>query len=289
MLDKPTIILVDNGSIKPAATLQLRKIAKQLSDKTNQKIHPISLQHADVVLDSFLREQLEQGKRDFIILPLFFGNSRALTKFIPEVKAELEEKFGVFNLKIADTLFPLSQGDVRLSEIIFDNIQTAVQKCLLPKHTPPLLHDAYIAKHHVKVGGCALLKNIVLVDHGSPSPEITAVRNAVAEQVQAKLGKDTQLEQAVMERRAGKEYDFNGELLEDWLITTAEQGISGEETNAIVALLFSLPGRHAGDGGDIVRICESVMQRYPHFKIEISPLVGEHPLLLEILADRLNG
>ena len=286
MSDNSTILLVDNGSIKPAATLQLRKIAKQLSDKTGQKIHPVSLQHADVVLASFLQEQLEQGKRDFIILPLFFGNSRALTKFIPDVYAEREKTFGEFKLKVADTLFPLSQSDTRLADIIFDNIKIVAQESLISKHTPPLLHDDY--KHPVKVGGCAL-KNIVLVDHGSPSPEITAVRNGVAEEVQTKLGEGVLLEQAVMERREGKQYDFNGELLEDWLIAKAQQSVSDEETSVIVALLFSLPGRHAGEGGDIEMICESVMQRYPHLKIGISPLVGEHPLLLEILADRLNG
>ncbi len=286
----PIILLVDNGSIKTNATLQLKKIAKQLSERVHQKINPVSLQHADVVLASFLREQLEQGHRDFIILPLFFGNRRVLTKFIPDVQAELEEAFGSFKLKIADTLFPLPQSDTRLADIIFDNIQIVAQRSSFSKHssaepiehTPPLLHD------DVKVGGCASLKNIVLVDHGSPSPQITAVRNAVADHLQAKLG-NVKLEQAVMERREGKQYDFNGELLEDWLMAKAEQGMSGEESSAIVALLFSLPGRHAGEGGDIATICESVMQRYPNFKIGISPLVGEHPLLLEILADRLNG
>ena len=88
-----------------------------------------------------------------------------------------------------------------------------------------------------------------------------------------------------MERREGKQYDFNGELLEACLNKKAQQG----EPSAIVGLLFSLPGRHAGEGGDIEKICESVMGRYPNFKIGISPLVGEHPLLLEILADRLNS
>ena len=57
----------------------------------------------------------------------------------------------------------------------------------------------------------------------------------------------------------------------------------------VVALLFSLPGRHAGKCGDIESMCESVMRRHPSFTIGISPLVGEHPLLLEILADRLNS
>lgn len=267
-----TILLVDNGSIKASATLQLRNIAKQLSDRIHQKTHPVSLKHADVIskneLDgvkalifiSFMRKQLQQGQREFIILPLFFGNSRALTKTIPDLQVDLKKEFGNFKLTIADTLFSIPKSNVRLSEIIYDHIQQVSKAASLP------------------------LKNIVLVDHGSPSPQITAVRNNVADEVQVFLGQGARLEQAVMERRKGKHYDFNGELLEDWLIAKAERG----ETSAIVALLFSLPGRHAGEDGDIVMICESVMQHYPNFKIGISPLVGDHPLLLEILADRLN-
>ncbi|MEE9310011.1 MAG: hypothetical protein V3U64_03245, partial [Cocleimonas sp.] len=234
-------------------------------------------QHADViskdelggvqasVLISFLRDQLQQGQRDFIILPLFFGNSRALTKFIPDTQAVLEDEFGVFKILIKGTLHtPASSvlgSDSHLATIIFDHIQQVSHASSLP------------------------LKNIVLVDHGSPSPEITAVRNGAADDVQVMLGQGVALDQAVMERREGKQYDFNGQLLKTWLIAKAESG----ETSAIVALLFSLPGRHAGEGGDIASICDSVMQRYPHFKVGISPLVSEHPLLLEILADRLNG
>ena len=262
-----TILIVDNGSVKVAATLQLQKIAEKLSHQTRHHIHPVSLQHADIVLTSFLREKLQQGKRDFIILPLFFGNSRALTKFIPDVQTELEKEFGSFDIKVTDPLYaPATSGvNTPLAEIIFEHIQQTSINTSIPLH------------------------NIVLVDHGSPSPKITEVRNSVADQVQTMLGSGSQLEQAVMERREGKQYDFNGDLLEDWLVAKAKQGTQNKESSAIVALLFSLPGRHAGAGGDIETICASVMQRYPNFKIGISPLVGEHPLLLEILADRLNG
>ncbi|MEE9310669.1 MAG: CbiX/SirB N-terminal domain-containing protein [Cocleimonas sp.] len=274
--EQPIIILADNGSTKASATLQLRSIAQQLSERTSQNIHPVSLQHADViaadelggvkasVLSEFLRDQLQQGQREFIIVPLFFGNSRALTKFIPDLQAELEGSFGQFEIQIMGALYAPSHSvlgsDTALPDIIYDHVQQTAQANSLS------------------------LTNIVLVDHGSPSPKITAVRNGVAKEVQARLGGGVQLEQAVMERREGKQYDFNGELLKDWLIAKAEQG----ETSAIVTLLFSLPGRHAGEGGDIVTICDSVMQRYPNFKIGISPLVGDHPLLLDILVDRLN-
>ncbi len=273
----PIFILSDNGSTKASATLQLRSIAQQLSERTKQTIYPVSLQHADVisadelkgvkasVLTGFLRDQLQQNMREFVILPLFFGNSRALTKFIPDVQAELEEEFGNFKVSIMDTLYTPAY-------LASDNASSGLSI---------IIHDHILQTAKIK---SLALENIVLVDHGSPSPQITAVRNGVADEVQAMLGQDVKLEQAVMERRKGKQYDFNGELLEDWLITKAKQGAS----SAIVTLLFSLPGRHAGEDGDIVTICDSVMQHYPNFKIGISSLVGEHPLLLDILADRLN-
>ena len=55
-----------------------------------------------------------------------------------------------------------------------------------------------------------------------------------------------------MERREGKEYDFNGELLKSYLLKKAKAG----DTQAVVILQFLLAGRHAGRGGDIVTICE---------------------------------
>ena len=286
----PIILLVDNGSKKSAARAQLIKLAEQLSQRTSQTIHPVSLQHADVVLYDFLKDQIQNkqtndekaGKPQFLLLPLFFGKSRALTTFIPDTHAALEKELGPFDLTVADTLFPLpAVGDVavdvdgRLADIMIENIESLIASSLL------------------STASSSATKNIVLVDHGSPDPQITQVRNEVAKQVQAHLG--TPIAQAAMERREGTQYDFNGELLEDWLLDKAKQGADGgrdenrDKNNAMVALLFALPGRHAGVGGDIENICQSVMQRYPNFKIITTPLVGEHPLLLEILADRLNA
>lgn len=269
-----TFLLVDNGSIKAAATLQLRRIAQQLSERSGKHVYPVSLQHAGripkealegmraTVFTDFLRQKLTAGERHFRVLPLFFGHSRALSAFIPEQQTLLEQEVGRFTLTLADVLYPLPEGDKRLVNIIDDHIQQTAMKASLA------------------------LKNIVLVDHGSPLPQVTQVRNRVMNQVHTQLKQiapSIDLSSAAMERRAGRRYDFNGVLLADWLRNKAEQG----ESSAIVALLFSLPGRHAGEGGDIVAICESVMQNYPAFKIAISPLVGEHPLLLEILQDRL--
>lgn len=269
----PVILICDNGSTRPDATLQLRRIASQLSAETGNTIYPVSLQHADKIsadkLDGtpasifpqFMETQLSQNKREFIVLPVFFGNSKALTSFIPEQLERLEQIHGKFNLHIAEVIYPLPRGEALLSRIIFEHIQQTANQ-----HDYPL-------------------KNIVLVDHGSPVPRVTEVRKHLAESVQQQLGKQSQLEQAVMERREGREYDFNGDLLENWLSEKARNG----ESTAIVIMMFFLPGRHAGTNGDVVDICNGVMRQYPDFKVIISPLIGDHPLFISILKQRLES
>ena len=61
------------------------------------------------------------------------------------------------------------------------------------------------------------------------------------------------------------------------------------ESSVIVTLLFFLAGRHAGEGGDIVQICEKAIQKYPEFKFAISPLISTHKLLISILYNRLQA
>ena len=91
----PPIILLDNGSRRAAATLSLRRIAVRLSGACGQPVYPVSLQHSDSVppeqldgtpaqtLERFLRIRLGEGQREFLLLPLFFGMSRALTSAVP--------------------------------------------------------------------------------------------------------------------------------------------------------------------------------------------------------------
>lgn len=267
----PVILLCDNGSTRAAATLQLRNLTTELSKKSNHTIHPVSLQHANRIpaeelggtpahiFHEFMTQQLSQEQREFILLPLFFGKSKALTSFIPDEVKRLKKQFGDFDLKVADVIYPMPEGEILLSTIIHEHIIDTTDKNNLP------------------------LKNIVLVDHGSPVQKVTAVRNHLAQKVQEKNVVNIQLEQAVMERREGKEYDFNGDLLKDWLTSKAQSS----ESSAVVILMFFLAGRHAGSGGDIVEICDSVMQQYPHFKIAISPLITEHPCFIDILQQRL--
>jgi len=267
------ILLVDNGSLRPDATLCLRNLAKAVSERTQHTVHPVSLQHASQinpdllggipaqVFTDFMHQQLEAGEREFLVLPLFFGKSRALTVYIPDQVDELKKVHGDFKLQLADLLYPLPDGEPLLAEVLRD-------------HVIQLMQSNDVAS-----------KNVVLVDHGSPVVEVNRVRQSLAEELQNLLGDNIVVEQAAMERRQGKDYDFNGDLLEDWLTMKAEEGMA----SVIVTLLFLLPGRHAGKDGDIENICESVMSKYPSFKIYITPLISDHQNLSLMLASRLHA
>jgi len=273
-MGEPVILLVDNGSTRAAATLSLRRIAAGLAEACGRPVYPVSLQHADKipadqlggtpaeVFPTFLRAQLERGARDFVVVPLLFGRSRALTSFIPEQVALLAEEFGPFELRQSDVLVPMPGGEPLLADILAD----------------------HVAQCSVGLGGQP--DRVVVVDHGSPLPEVTAVRAEVTMALRERLADGIALGQAVMERRRGAEYDFNGQLLGDLLDSCAAQH---PQCAVVLAMMFISPGRHAGPGGDIEAICGEAMAKSPGLRVRISPLVGEHPLLLEILHARLRA
>ncbi len=266
----PQFLLCDNGSKQAGATLLLRQLAQQLTEVCGHQVDAVSLQHADAidtadldgqpaqVLLHYLRQKLQAGQRDFVIVPLFFGVSRALTSFVPEQKTVLEHEFGTFQLDLAEVLYPMPEGDAGLVEIVLDNID----RC--------------------RTDQAPTAQRVVLVDHGSPVKKVNDVRQSIAQALQARL--DLPLEQACMERRPGSEYDFNGELLEDWLHQQAKAGIN----SVIVAMLFLLPGRHAGAQGDVEQIIERVMAAHPGFTVTLTRLVGENPKLVDLLCQRLK-
>ncbi|UHD18297.1 sirohydrochlorin chelatase [Thiocapsa bogorovii] len=270
------ILLVDNGSKRADATLRLRQIASRLAERLGETVHPVSLLHSDRIppdklhgqpaetFELFLRRRLSEDARRFLILPLFFGPSRAISDYVPERIAALQNDFGPFEVQIARALCPLPEGEPDMVEILLERI-----------------HDVAIEQNIAP-------RRIVLLDHGSPIPAVTEVRRWLARQLTQRLandpGPDVTLGEAVMERRSGAEYDFNGELLEDRLRALAAEDIS---TPVILAMLFLSPGRHAGPRGDIAEICLSVEREHPGFRVHPSGLVGDHPRLLDILAARM--
>ena len=87
----PRCFLVDNGSLRASAILNLRRIASALSEESGHPILPVSLLHSRKVdpeelngepaetLERALVRFLEEGERDFLVVPLFFGPSQAIT------------------------------------------------------------------------------------------------------------------------------------------------------------------------------------------------------------------
>ena len=272
------IILADNGSRRVDAVLNLISIARQLSEKSGKTIDAVPLQHADRITPAVLgkvlgREAvltfpdyvdgaLTSGVDEFVILPLFFGHSRALSSFIPDTLNKLQKVHGNFSWTIADVLCPLPLGEPKLARLLYENLQVSVK--------------ASFGK----------LDYIVLTDHGSPSRQVNQVRVKLAEQLSPCLPENVPLLQAAMERREGPEYDFNGPLLQDLLETLAREN---EPVNVAISMLFISPGRHAGTGGDIAGICEQAMQNHPGLTVHVSPLVGDSPILIDILFDRLHA
>lgn len=270
----PKLLLVDNGSTRPDSTRTLRRLAGALGERLGTTVHPVSLKHADRVpaerLDGrpadtllpFLERSLDQGTRDFLVLPLAFGPSAALADVIPHTVAALQAARGPLALRIAPGLCPLPPGEPTLARILADQVaSTAARERLIPRR-------------------------VVLVDHGSPRPQASAVRAWLAARLQGLLGDRTRVDQAAMERRPGPEYDFNGDLLETALGRLALQDPG---TPAVLAMLFLAPGRHAGPQGDIAEICRRVEARVPGFRAYPTPLVGEHPALIDILAQRATA
>lgn len=263
---EPLTLLVDNGSLEPAATFARRGLAVRLSGRLGRPVAPVSLLHssgidpqklggepAEILFPS-LERRLAAGQNDFILLPLFFGPSRALTEYLPENLTRLRQKFPNLRLKLAPPLH--AARDNRLAQILAQHVRDELD----PAGTD----------------------RVALVDHGSPVAVVTAVRNELAQQLAGLLGsRVAAVAPASMERRAGSEYDFCNPLLADLL--AAPPWNSGR---VIVTMQFLLPGRHAGPAGDVAKICRAAEAASPGLRTVMTKLVAEHPLLTDILADR---
>ena len=262
-------LLVDNGSLRTESVLNLRRVARELSDVAGVEIVPASLLHSNRIdpaelngeaainLERRLRLWLEAGERNFAIIPFFFGPTGAIVDYLPQRVAFLREKYGDFHIE--RTPFLYDAGDTALGEILTDRIKTLIAREELER------------------------PRIVLVDHGSPLPEVTAVRDALAAQLKTLLGEGIEeITPASMERREGPEYDFNEPLLER-LLRQSEW----KEGTVVVSMLFLSPGRHAGPGGDVDQICQDAMRASPALKTYMTDLVGTHVSIVDLLSKRM--
>lgn len=267
------MLLMDNGSLQPAATRQLRKIATALGGRLGRKVEPVSLLHSNKVpasklsgrkaeiLESAVRHRLHRGAREFLIVPLFFGRSRGLTEFIPELISQWRRHSTEIKVRVAPPI--AAAGDNRLAKIL----EALVRAKLTPK---------FLRGQRARVA---------LVDHGSPVKAVTQVRNRLAAELRRRLGaRVAGVAACSMERRPGAAYDFNEPLLEKLLATSPWN--SGP---VIIAQLFLLPGRHAGPGGDVEKICQTAREKCPRLRTRRTRLLGAQAELVKILADRFQA
>jgi sirohydrochlorin ferrochelatase len=211
-------------------------------------------------LRDFLADQLDQGKRRFALLPLFLGPSRAISQGLPKILAEFAPDYPDLQVKVGETLFRPEESDGDLEEILAENVveQMESEGLIRPR--------------------------IILVDHGSPAPAVTEVRNELASRLRGRLGaRVEEVAPASMERRPGAEYAFADPLLESLL--EEERFHSGK---LLLALLFLAPGRHAGEGGDIDQIVARARVRFPDLEVGRTRLVGESPRFVDLLERRMN-
>lgn len=270
----PGVLLMDNGSLEPAAILRLRVLADGLGGRLRRPVQPVSLLHSDrvpagqlggsvaVTLETALRRRLAEGENEFAILPLFIGPTRALSEFLPEIVNRLRGEFPVLQVRVAPPLY--ADADDRLVQILAEQVTATM----------------------AGTGAEAASIRVAVVDHGSPVRAVTEVRNRVAVQLARRLeGHVAAVAPCSMERRPGAEYDFNEPLLAH-LLTTRHWNTGV----VVVAHLFLLPGRHAGEGGDVARICrEAEHAAGGRLRTVRAGLLADHPLLLEVLAERLAG
>ena len=275
-LQKPDLIwLTDNGSLKPDATLALRKLCQATSEILGQPIEPVSLLHSSKIgpellhgeqartFERSIKAAYEAGQKHVRIQPLFFGPSAALTEYLPERLRILLKKRPELQVDIAPALVP-EKGPTPdwLLEV-------------LSSHAEALLSDHPEIKHWL------------LVDHGSPRQEVAAVRDRVAADFQSHWKRshaDHAVYPASMERRDGDEYSFCDPLLER---APSHYDIKSGEIG--VLMLFFLPGRHAGPCGDVAEIIEGVEYENSALKLHMSPLFAEHSKLAEALAKKIQS
>jgi len=272
MKPAPKVFLIDNGSLRPQATFALRELAERLTERTGLTVEPVSLLHSHkipaeeiggvpaTIVRRRLKECVAAGERSFIFLPLFLSPSLAITEYLPELIEEARALAPDVDVGVAAPLIgnSVETPDLRLAEMLADHVR-------------------------ILIAGRGLDKpNVALVDHGTPVQLVNLVRNAVAAQLRTELAEEVcAVIAASMERRDGPEYAFNEPLLEN---LGSEFNVGGE---CVVAMFFILPGRHAGEGGDVAEICDGLIEHKAFKNVYVTPLLGEHPKLLDILEDRI--
>ena len=273
MSEETCHLISDNGSYRPEAAFSLRSLAERLGNKVGKTVHPVSLLHSTKIspnkldgipaeiFEPFVLKKLEEGVRKFHVTPMFFGPSAAILEYMPQRVKVMQAEWPDLEVRISPCVVDLEDhDDERMAQILIDQIHATREQRGFKN------------------------PSIALVDHGAPRIKVTEVRNLLGEQVRRMLPEDEfpHVVACSMERRDGDEYAFNEPLLERVI------GAEGFQNEIIVSMLFASPGRHAGPGGDVAKICEEAAEAHPDLQWQMSELVAVHDGIINILADRFE-
>ncbi len=261
-----TIALLDNGSLEPAATLNLRAVAAAVSAHAGVSVTAVSWKHSDRVpaarlggvsgkaLHAWTRARLAAGETNFIYLPFFISPQGAIGSAL---RRDLQELFAEWPRAHFRFAAGLAEGDT-IPRIVAARIRAC--RAAIYRECPP----------------------VIVVDHGGPSPVSAKLRNEFAAAVRAELGPEVRsVTPASME---GEDHAHNRPLLASVLESPEIGG-----GDVIIAPLFLSPGRHAGPDGDIVQICRAAEARHPALRCHVTELVGTHPRAVDSLVDSLRA
>ncbi len=259
------VALIDNGSFEPAAHLNLRRAAAALSEQAGVPVQALSWKHSDRIpaaelggepawtLLPWVRARLARGEHEFVFVPFFVSAQGAIGSALRRDLKSLQHEAYDFAFTFAEGI---AQRD-GLTGIMVDRIRETIVARGLQR------------------------PNVIVVDHGGPSPASAALRDSIAAGARRQLGAEIgQVAAASME---GMDHAHNAPLLADQL---AVPGF--DRGDVVLALLFLAPGRHAGIGGDLVQIARAAETRLPGLRCHLTELLGTHPWVVQSLAHALR-
>lgn len=272
------VALIDNGSLEPAAHLNLRAVATALSTRTGISVHAVSWKHSDRIpvevlatesasnetptpawtLAPFVRAMTALGQREFLFVPFFISAQGAIGSALRHDLEKLQAERPQQPFEFSFTPGLAASGVI--PGIVAQRILSTLETLALPPTTP-----------------------VIVVDHGGPSPTSAALRNELAAAVGDLLaGKTGPVVAASME---GEKHAHNQPVMADQLAS------AGFDTgDVVIAPLFLSPGRHAGPEGDLAQIARAAEDRLAlrSLRCHFTELVGTHPLAVDTLAHALR-
>eukprot|EP00927_Polykrikos_kofoidii_P065170 TRINITY_DN60959_c0_g1_i1.p1 TRINITY_DN60959_c0_g1~~TRINITY_DN60959_c0_g1_i1.p1 ORF type:complete len:669 (-),score=106.25 TRINITY_DN60959_c0_g1_i1:129-2135(-) len=279
------VALIDNGSLKAEATLSLRRLAAEVEAQASARgrcvrVEAVSARFSNRIpaaelegraaetLPGWLARVTAEGAAaggKVLLLPLLIGPSSTLTTTIPSAVRALPE--------LASDVVEIAPSLVCLCPALYSPEATGAAEIAA------MLHDRLVTvAGRMKLGDAN--DHVLLCDHGSPVSRVTVAREAVKSNLEKRLGRS--VKSCCMERREGVDFDFNGSLLEESLLSAPANA------RVWVALLFLQKGKHAGPGGDIDGIVAGVAEKRPDLAVKTTEVLAGHPSLIELLLQRLE-